>query len=52
MDLLVQDVIMINITGGGLDRLKEDQDIFKIDPDLVVEGPDVALDEINEVIFG
>jgi cysteate synthase len=45
------DIIMLNITGGGLERLKEDQEIYKVRPDLVVEGPDVALDEVNEAIF-
>lgn len=48
----LDDIIMLNITGGGLERLKEDQDIHKVEPDLVVDGSDVALDEVNEVIFG
>jgi cysteate synthase len=46
------DIIMLNITGGGLERLKEDREIHNIKPDLTVEDPDVALDEVSEVIFG
>lgn len=45
------DIILINITGGGKKRLFEDQESFKIEPDIVVDNPDVALDEIKEIII-
>ncbi|MCK5561448.1 MAG: cysteate synthase, partial [Thermoplasmata archaeon] len=45
------DIILINITGGGKERLLEDQESYKIEPDIVVDNPDVALDDIKEVIF-
>jgi cysteate synthase len=46
------DIILINITGGGKKRLLEDQDTYKIEPDIAVDSPEVALDDIKEVIFG
>jgi cysteate synthase len=31
------DTVLLNITGGGLNRLKEDRDVFQIDPNIVIE---------------
>jgi cysteate synthase len=45
-----KDSILLNITGGGVKRLKEDTALYSITPDLTVENPDVPLDEIMELL--
>jgi cysteate synthase len=34
------DIVLLNITGGGLIRLKEDKDLFQITPNIVIEEYD------------
>jgi cysteate synthase len=34
------DVIMLNITGGGFDRIKKDFDIYHLQPSLVIDKKD------------
>lgn len=42
--------VLLNITGGGYERLKEDMPLNHVKPDLNVPGPDVPLKDILEVI--
>lgn len=42
--------ILLNITGGGFERLKSELPINYIEPLVNVSGPDVPLDEILQVI--
>jgi cysteate synthase len=42
--------ILLNITGGGYERLKSELPIYPIKPVLNVSGPEVPLDDILEVI--
>jgi cysteate synthase len=46
----VKDPILLNITGGGIERLKEDQETFAVTPVLTVDNADVPLDEIKEIL--
>jgi len=40
------DHILLNITGGGVERLKEDFDLCKILPELHIDSLDVEIEEI------
>jgi len=40
------DHILLNITGGGVERLKEDFDLCKIQPELHINSLDVEIEEI------
>ena len=40
------DVVLLNIAGGGVERLKEDFTLHKIKPETSVEDPDVPLENI------
>ncbi|MCD4810935.1 MAG: cysteate synthase, partial [Methanosarcinales archaeon] len=40
------DHILLNITGGGVERLKEDFDLCKIQPELHIDSLDVEIEEI------
>jgi cysteate synthase len=42
--------VLLNITGGGLERLKKDMALNLIEPCLSVSGPDVPLEDIVKVI--
>ena len=44
------EVVLLNITGGGEKRLTEDKQRYTIEPQLIVDDPQVALEEILEVI--
>ncbi len=44
------DIILINITGGGRERLLEEQECYKIEPDIVVDDAEVELEEIENII--
>ena len=44
------EVVLLNITGGGEKRLTEDKQRYTIEPQLIVDNPQVALEEILEVI--
>ena len=44
------DSILLNITGGGIKRLKEDMDVYSMRPVLTLDSADVALDEIMELL--
>jgi len=46
----VKDPVLINITGGGIERLKEDQELYSVTPVLTVDTADVPLDEIKEIL--
>ncbi|MHA1650581.1 MAG: cysteate synthase [Candidatus Helarchaeota archaeon] len=43
-------IILLNITGGGIERLKEDVDLPSITPALKVANADVPLDEILDLL--
>lgn len=45
-----KEIILLNITGGGTERLKEDIDLHTMTPHLTVEHADVSLDEIMELL--
>jgi len=45
-----KDPVLINITGGGIERLKEDQELYSVTPVLTVDNADVPLDEIKEIL--
>jgi cysteate synthase len=42
--------VLLNITGGGLERLKKDMPLNQVEPCLKVSGPDAPLDDIMKVI--
>ncbi len=42
--------VLLNITGGGYERLKKDVPLQQVESCLTVSGPDVPLDEIMKVI--
>lgn len=42
--------VLLNITGGGYERLKKDMPLNMIEPCLNVSGPDVPLEDILKVI--
>jgi cysteate synthase len=44
------DTILINITGGGIERLKEDTEFYPITPILTLDSADVPLDEIEAIL--
>ncbi|MFX1293438.1 MAG: cysteate synthase [Promethearchaeota archaeon] len=46
----IKDYILLNITGGGIKRLKEDIELHPITPILTVDNPDVPLDEIKDIL--
>ncbi|MHA1131033.1 MAG: cysteate synthase [Candidatus Helarchaeota archaeon] len=46
----VKDIILVNITGGGIKRLKEDTELYPITPVLTVDNANVPLDEIKEIL--
>ncbi len=41
------DIILLNIAGGGFKRLKEDLTLFQVEPAVTVNDPDVPLEELN-----
>ncbi|MCC4768653.1 cysteate synthase [Methanosarcina sp. DH2] len=41
------DIILLNIAGGGFKRLKEDFKLFQVEPAVTVSGSDVPLEELN-----
>jgi len=47
----IKDPILLNITGGGIERLKEDQELYSISPILTVDNADVPLDKIKEILI-
>ncbi len=44
------DVILLNITGGGLSRLKRDKTCVKMKPDLLIERPDSDFSPILDLL--
>jgi cysteate synthase len=44
------DVVLLNVTGGGLQKLKEDKDCYQIRPDIRITTPDMDLSELREVL--
>ncbi|AFD00220.1 cysteate synthase [Methanocella conradii HZ254] len=42
--------VLLNITGGGFERIKKEKSINKVEPCLKVSGPDVPLDDMLKVI--
>ena len=42
--------ILLNITGGGYERLKREVPLYPVEPVMNVSGPDVPLEEILKVI--
>ncbi len=44
------DVVLLNVTGGGLQKLKEDKDCYQIRPDIRITTPDMDLAELREVL--
>ena len=42
--------VLLNVTGGGFERLKKDMPLNRVEPCLKVSGPDVPLDDIEKVI--
>ncbi|HUX99484.1 MAG TPA: hypothetical protein VMV49_08030, partial [Candidatus Deferrimicrobium sp.] len=49
-NVAINDLILLNITGGGIQRLKEDIDLYPITPILTVDNADASLDEIKEIL--
>lgn len=43
------DIILLNITGGGVERLKEDYELIPIKPVIEVKSPQSDLDELAEI---
>ena len=41
------DTILLNIAGGGFNRLKEDFTLFQVEPAVTVSSSDVSLEELN-----
>jgi cysteate synthase len=48
--VLPEEAIVLNITGGGLDRLEDDFDKIPINADITIPSNRIELDEIEEVI--
>lgn len=44
------DIVLLNITGGGLKKVKEDKGCYPLKPDLRVAMPDEDLSELQEVL--
>jgi cysteate synthase len=44
------DVVLLNVTGGGVQKLKEDKACYQIKPDICVATPDADLNELQEVL--
>jgi len=44
------DVVLLNVTGGGVQKLKEDKDCYQIRPDIRITRPDIDLAELREVL--
>jgi len=44
------DVVLLNVTGGGVQKLKEDKACYQIKPDICFATPDADLDELQEVL--
>ena len=42
--------ILLNVTGGGYERLKQDMSLYTVKPCLNVDGPDVPMDIIKGAI--
>lgn len=49
-NIKTNEIILLNITGGGINRLKEDYDQIPINTDMTVQSSDIKLNEIKEVI--
>ncbi len=45
------EIFLLNITGGGMGRLKEEVDIHHVNPSLIVSNADIPLDEIMELLL-
>jgi cysteate synthase len=41
------DIILLNIAGGGYERLKEDFTLFKIPQVVTARSPDIPLEDLN-----
>jgi cysteate synthase len=44
------DVVLLNVTGGGSQKLREEKTCYQLQPDLRVARPDLELDEVREVV--
>ena len=45
------DVVLLNVTGGGVQNLKDDKDCYQIKPDIRLATPEVDLGELQEVLM-
>jgi cysteate synthase len=45
------DVVLLNITGGGVQRLKDDKDCYQIKPDICLAAPEADLGELQEALM-
>jgi len=43
-------VVLLNVTGGGVQKLKEDKACYQIKPDIRVATPEADLGELQEVL--
>jgi len=44
------DVVLLNVTGGGMQKLKEDKECYQIRPDIRITEADIDLAELREVL--
>ena len=44
------DVVLLNVTGGGSQKLKEDKDCYQIKPDIRLATPDADLGELQQAL--
>jgi cysteate synthase len=44
------EIVLLNITGGGLKRVKEDKECYRLKPDIRVARPDEDLSELKEAL--
>jgi cysteate synthase len=44
------DIVLLNVTGGGLKKVKEDKDCYQLKPDVRVVRPEEDLGELQEVL--
>ena len=44
------DVVLLNVTGGGVQNLKDDKDCYQIQPDIRLATPDADLGELQQAL--
>jgi cysteate synthase len=45
------DVVLLNVTGGGVQKLKDDKDCYQIKPDICFATPEADLGELQESLM-